>query len=238
MPSGASGSTAMLSAVGLEPAWGRRYPHEFSGGQLRRVALARILLLQPRIVVLDEPTSGLDMSVQATVLNLLLDLRERFSLTYLFISHDLSVVERLSRPGRDHVSRPHRRDGAGEGRVRRADASLHAHLAGGGAAAEAAGVRPNTWRSAAIRRVRRWWLPAVPSPIVAPSPKRSARPRSRSWPLSQPATRSPAFARPSSRLPLSGQDAAPDIGNSRTPQWCLLIPGLLSAPATTAQKHY
>jgi oligopeptide/dipeptide ABC transporter ATP-binding protein len=87
---------AMLSAVGLDPSWGRRYPHEFSGGQLRRVALARILLLQPRILILDEPTSGLDMSVQATVLNLLLDLRERFSLTYLFISHDLSVVERLS----------------------------------------------------------------------------------------------------------------------------------------------
>ena len=86
----------MLSAVGLDPAWGRRYPHEFSGGQLRRVALARILLLKPRVVVLDEPTSGLDMSVQATVLNLLLELRERFSLTYLFISHDLSVVERLS----------------------------------------------------------------------------------------------------------------------------------------------
>jgi oligopeptide/dipeptide ABC transporter ATP-binding protein len=87
---------AMLSAVGLDPASGRRYPHEFSGGQLRRVALARILLLQPRILILDEPTSGLDMSVQATVLNLLLDLRKQFSLTYLFISHDLSVVERLS----------------------------------------------------------------------------------------------------------------------------------------------
>jgi oligopeptide/dipeptide ABC transporter ATP-binding protein len=86
----------MLSAVGLDPGWGRRYPHEFSGGQLRRVALARILLLKPRVLVLDEPTSGLDMSVQATVLNLLLELRERFSLTYLFISHDLSVVERLS----------------------------------------------------------------------------------------------------------------------------------------------
>src|SRR5476651_1075879 len=87
---------AMLAAVGLDPDSARRYPHEFSGGQLRRVALARILLLKPRVLILDEPTSGLDMSVQATVLNLLLDLRKRFSLTYLFISHDLSVVERLS----------------------------------------------------------------------------------------------------------------------------------------------
>lgn len=95
---------AMLSAVGLDPSAARRYPHEFSGGQLRRVALARILLLQPRIMILDEPTSGLDMSVQATVLNLLLELRERFSLTYLFISHDLSVVQRLS----DRVAIMHR----------------------------------------------------------------------------------------------------------------------------------
>jgi oligopeptide/dipeptide ABC transporter ATP-binding protein len=87
---------AMLQAVGLEAAAARRYPHEFSGGQLRRLALARILLLRPRVLILDEPTSGLDMSVQATVLNLLLELREQFALTYLFISHDLSVVERLS----------------------------------------------------------------------------------------------------------------------------------------------
>jgi len=87
---------SMLAAVGLDPEWARRYPHEFSGGQLRRVALARILLLKPRVLILDEPTSGLDMSVQATVLNLLLDLRKQFSLTYLFISHDLSVVERLA----------------------------------------------------------------------------------------------------------------------------------------------
>ncbi|MBW6398843.1 ABC transporter ATP-binding protein [Roseomonas sp. HJA6] len=85
----------MLTAVGLAPAMADRYPHELSGGQQRRIGLARILLLRPKVVILDEPTAGLDLSVQAAVLRLLRDLRDRFGLTYVFISHDLSVVRRV-----------------------------------------------------------------------------------------------------------------------------------------------
>jgi oligopeptide/dipeptide ABC transporter ATP-binding protein len=86
---------AMLSAVGLDRTFKSRYVHELSGGQLRRVVLARILLLQPRIVILDEPTAGLDLSVQATVLSLIADLKAQLGLTYLLISHDLSVIKRM-----------------------------------------------------------------------------------------------------------------------------------------------
>lgn len=85
----------VLGAVGLDAAARRRYPHELSGGQLRRATLARVLVLAPRLVILDEPTSGLDLSVQATVLRLLRELRNELGLTYLFISHDLSVVRRM-----------------------------------------------------------------------------------------------------------------------------------------------
>jgi oligopeptide/dipeptide ABC transporter ATP-binding protein len=85
----------MLEAVGLDSNFRSRYPHELSGGQQRRVGLARILVLSPHIVILDEPTSGLDLSVQATVLGVLDGLRKRLGLTYLFVSHDLSVVKRM-----------------------------------------------------------------------------------------------------------------------------------------------
>jgi peptide/nickel transport system ATP-binding protein len=86
----------LLDVVGLSPNAAQRYPHEFSGGQRQRISIARALSVRPDFIIADEPISALDVNIQAQIINLLIDLQERFGLTYLFIAHDLAVVRHIS----------------------------------------------------------------------------------------------------------------------------------------------
>ena len=168
----------LLTRVGLDPELRRRFPHQFSGGQRSRIGIARALAVNPEFLVCDEAIAALDVSIQAQIINLFLDLREAYDLTYLFISHDLGVVQHISDRivimylGRIVETAPTRRA------VRGAQPSLHAGAAGGGAAHLARPSAPSS-RSRAKSPRRSIRRPAATSIRAARTPCRAAAARRR-----------------------------------------------------------
>ena len=175
----------LLARVGLSPEHYNRYPHEFSGGQRQRIGVARAIALQPKLVVCDEPVSALDVSVQAQILNLLKDLQKEFALTYVFISHDLSVIRQVSdRIAVMYLGRVVEL-GESELALRAPAASVHGGAALGGPAArartgprgEAAADRPRRRRAVARQPALGVRLPsALPALPARPLRRRDAAP--------------------------------------------------------------
>jgi ABC-type dipeptide/oligopeptide/nickel transport system ATPase subunit len=141
----------LLESVGLNPRFSNRYPHEFSGGQKQRIGVARALALDSDFIVCDEPIAVLDVSIQAQVVNLLEDLRERLGLTYPFISHDLSMIRHIAdRVAVMYLSGQNRRAGIVQFALQRTAASVYAGAAVGGA-----DFQSGTGREAPAHRAQR-----------------------------------------------------------------------------------
>ena len=159
----------LLNAVGLDPSFSKRYPHEFSGGQRQRIGVARALALNPELIVCDEPIAALDVSIQAQVMNLLADLQKEFGLTYLFISHDLSMVRHFADRVAGDVSRQDRRNGRCRDAVCRSATSIHkgASVGGTGARSENRGDAPAHYPEGRCAEPRQ---SAIRLPVLHPLP--------------------------------------------------------------------